>query len=66
MSLRESEAEKEPAVVAEKATEMVQVAAASSEEPQVFDWAKLEGLVPVMEMLEMESAPFPVLESVTF
>ena len=45
--------------------ETVQLAAAASEEPQLFDWAKLEELAPVMEMPEMESAPLPVLESVT-
>ena len=41
------------------------MAAAASEDPQVFDCAKLEAFVPVMEMPEMESAPLPVLESVT-
>ncbi len=66
LSATESVAVKLAAEAGVKTTEMVQVAPAASEEPQVLVWLKSAGLVPVRVMPEMVSAPLPVLLSVAF
>ncbi len=53
-----------PDAVGLNVTLIAQVAPAATEAPHVLLWAKSPLLVPVMAMLVMLSAAFPVLESV--
>jgi hypothetical protein len=48
-----------------KRTVTVQLELPASDAPQLFVWAKLEALVPVIAMLEIVTAPLPVLLTVT-
>ena len=63
LSLIESVATREPAACGVKVTFAVQLAPAANDEPQVFVSEKSELLVPVMLMLVMVRAAFPVFTS---
>jgi hypothetical protein len=65
LSVRETDAAKVVAEAGVKVTDMAHLAPAARDLPHVFVCAKSLGLVPVMEMLPMESAALPVLVSVT-
>ena len=65
LSATERMAAKEAAEVGEKVSEMVQLEAGASETPQVVDWAKALGSVPVIDIPVMPRAMFPVFERVT-
>jgi hypothetical protein len=64
LSVTESVALRLAADAGEKVTEMVQLAPAASDSPQVFVWAKSAAFVPAIAMLVIDSAALPVLVSV--
>ena len=66
MSVTETDADSVPAVIGLNVTEIVQLAAAASEAPQVFEGIANEAaLVPVRAMEEIVRAAVPVFFNVT-
>jgi hypothetical protein len=65
LSATETEAERAPAEVGVKVTEIVQLAPTATLVPQLFVALKSAALVPVTAMPLMESAAVPVLDRVS-
>jgi hypothetical protein len=65
LSVTETEADRAPAEVGAKLTEIVQLPPAARLVPQLFVCLKSAVLVPAMAMLLIESAAVPVLDKVS-